>query len=183
MATPMGPLGIVIRDDGLEDVSFLSPQARLKPPGTPLERRICRQLRAYFANPRIVFDIPLVTGGTPFQQRVWRMLRRIPPGATWSYGELARRLRTSPRAVGNACRANPIPIVIPCHRVVASGYGDVQGSTSVGRSQRPASRDISTSLYSTGSRKLRATIGGFMGAREGKAVRLKHWLLGHERAR
>ncbi|MEK7207632.1 MAG: hypothetical protein AAB134_07110, partial [Pseudomonadota bacterium] len=60
---------------------------------------------------------------------------------------------------------------------------DVQGSTSVGRSQLPASRDISTSLYSTGSRKLRATIGGFMGERDGKAVRLKHWLLGHERTR
>lgn len=148
LAAPMGRLGVVIRDDGLEDVSFLSQRARLKPPRTPLERRICRQLRAYFANPRVLFDIPLATGGTPFQQRVWRMLRKIPPGETWSYGELARRLRTSPRAVGNACRANPIPIVIPCHRVVAA-----------------------------------SGIGGFMGERSGKAVRLKYWLLGHERTR
>jgi len=148
LAAPMGRLGVVIHDDGLEDVSFLGQRARLKSPRTPLERRICRQLRMYFANPRVLFDIPLATGGTPFQQRVWRMLRKIPPGETCSYGELARRLRTSPRAVGNACRANPIPIVIPCHRVVAAGG-----------------------------------IGGFMGERGGKAVRLKHWLLEHERTR
>jgi methylated-DNA-[protein]-cysteine S-methyltransferase len=77
---------------------------------------------------------------------------------------LAKKLDTSARAVGNACRANPVPIVIPCHRVVASGYGDVQGRTSV-----------------AGSRKLRATMGGFMGKRSGSPLDLKHWLLAHER--
>jgi methylated-DNA-[protein]-cysteine S-methyltransferase len=61
--------------------------------------------------------------GTPFQRRVWHALRRIPSGCTRSYGELARELGSSARAVGGACRRNPIPIVVPCHRVIAAGGG------------------------------------------------------------
>ena len=61
--------------------------------------------------------------GTPFQRRVWAVLQQIPPGVTRTYGELARRLGTSPRAVGGACRANPVPLFVPCHRVVTAGGG------------------------------------------------------------
>jgi methylated-DNA-[protein]-cysteine S-methyltransferase len=73
---------------------------------------------------------PLAPEGTPFQRRVWKELQRIPPGARLTYGELAERLKTAPRTVGGACRANPIPLLIPCHRVVAAnGDGGFAGHT------------------------------------------------------
>jgi methylated-DNA-[protein]-cysteine S-methyltransferase len=81
-----------------------------------------RQLRDYFARRRTGFDLPLAPEGTPFQRAVWRQLQDIPYGATISYGELARRVGNpkASRAVGSANGANPIPIVIPCHRVIAA---------------------------------------------------------------
>jgi methylated-DNA-[protein]-cysteine S-methyltransferase len=89
-----------------------------------------RQLRAYFAGDLETFDLPLAPAGTPFQLAVWRELCKIPYGKTISYGELARHLGNpnASRAVGLANGANPIPIVIPCHRVIGSngkltGYG------------------------------------------------------------
>jgi methylated-DNA-[protein]-cysteine S-methyltransferase len=92
------------------------------------------QLEAYFADPSTPFDLPLALPGTPHQQKVWRALRRIPPGKVRTYGELAKILHSSPRAVGNACRANPIAIIVPCHRVVgATDLGGYMGSrTGVG---------------------------------------------------
>nr|VFK59540.1 MAG: O-6-methylguanine DNA methyltransferase [Candidatus Kentron sp. TUN] len=90
---------------------------------------IADQLGYYFKDPEWYFALPLAPDGTPFQQRVWRALQSIPPGKTISYGILAARLRTCARAVGNACRMNPIPIVIPCHRVVgARSLGGFIGS-------------------------------------------------------
>ena len=82
-----------------------------------------RQLRDYFAGRRTEFDLPLAPEGTPFQRAVWRQLQDIPYGETISYGELARRVGNpkASRAVGSANGANPIPIVIPCHRVIAAG--------------------------------------------------------------
>lgn len=93
-----------------------------------------RQLEAYFADPSMPFYLPLALPGTPHQQKVWRALRRIPPGKVRTYGELAKILHSSPRAVGNACRANPIAIIVPCHRVVgATDLGGYMGSrTGVG---------------------------------------------------
>jgi methylated-DNA-[protein]-cysteine S-methyltransferase len=81
-----------------------------------------RQLRDYFAGRRTGFDLPLAPEGTPFQRAVWRQLQDIPYGGTISYGELARRLGNpkASRAVGSANGANPIPIVIPCHRVIGA---------------------------------------------------------------
>jgi len=87
------------------------------------------QLQCYFLDPGWRFDLPLAPSGTPFKQRVWQALQSIPPGETKNYGRLATQLCTSARAVGNACRENPIPIVIPCHRVVgAHGLGGYMGS-------------------------------------------------------
>jgi methylated-DNA-[protein]-cysteine S-methyltransferase len=81
-------------------------------------------LQAYLRDGQFVFDLPLEPQGTEFRQRVWAVMRRIPAGSTRSYGDLARELHTAPRAVGQACGDNPIPIVIPCHRVVGgSGLG------------------------------------------------------------
>jgi methylated-DNA-[protein]-cysteine S-methyltransferase len=88
---------------------------------TPLLRRAIAQLQDYFDGMRTGFDLPLAPHGSAFQQRVWEALRAIPPGETRSYGELARLLGSSARAVGQANGANPIPILIPCHRVVSTG--------------------------------------------------------------
>ena len=131
VATPIGRVGIVVQDGALVDVNFLGQSAALQAPRTDMARRTCRQIRSYFGNPRYAFRISLKLSGTPFQERVWRALQRIPVGKTLSYGALARKLDTSARAVGNACRANPVPIIVPCHRVVASnGMGGFMGKRS-----------------------------------------------------
>ena len=97
---------------------------------TPLIKKAARQLRAYFAGRLYEFELPLQPVGTRFQQAVWRELARVPFAATVSYGELARRVRKprASRAVGAACGRNPLPIVIPCHRVIGksgalTGFG------------------------------------------------------------
>ncbi len=131
IAAPFGRVGFMLDGDALADISFLDKGTPLLPPRAARARKVARVLRSYFSNPRYSFHIPLKLSGTAFQQRVWRALRRIPAGRTLSYGVLARKLDTSARAVGNACRANPIPIVIPCHRVVASnGLGGFMGKRS-----------------------------------------------------
>jgi methylated-DNA-[protein]-cysteine S-methyltransferase len=88
---------------------------------TPLLAAAAQQLNAYFYCSLKSFDLPLAPAGTPFQQAVWREMCRIPYGATRSYADLAHMLDSAPRAVGGACGRNPIPIVIPCHRVLAAG--------------------------------------------------------------
>lgn len=131
IAAPFGRVGFMLDGDALVDISFLDKNVPLSPPRTAQARKTSRVLQSYFTNPKVFFRLPLKTSGTAFQQRVWRALRRIPAGRTLSYGVLARKLDTSARAVGNACRANPIPIVIPCHRVVASnGVGGFMGKRS-----------------------------------------------------
>lgn len=130
IAAPFGRLGVTLRDGRLADIDFLASTKPLRAPRTAAARNICRQLHAYLRNPRQRFNLPLAIDGTDFQQRVWNALQRIPAGKVLSYGELARKLKTGPRAVGNACRANPIPLVIPCHRVVAAnGRGGFMGKT------------------------------------------------------
>lgn len=88
---------------------------------TPLLRRAVAQLQDWFDDPATRFDLPLAPHGTAFRQRVWQALRDIPAGETRSYGELARLLGSAARAIGQANGANPIPILIPCHRVLAAG--------------------------------------------------------------
>jgi methylated-DNA-[protein]-cysteine S-methyltransferase len=98
---------------------------------TALIQRTRAWLDAYFQRRWHVLDaLPVVLAGTPFQQRVWQHMVTIPLATTCCYGDMARRLGTAPRAVGQAVAANPLPIVIPCHRVVGkagltgySGYG------------------------------------------------------------
>lgn len=89
-----------------------------------------REFQAYFHDPAHQWTIAPRLAGTAFQQRVWRALRAIQPGTVRCYGELAAELDSSARAVGNACRANPCPIIVPCHRVVAKrGLGGFAGQT------------------------------------------------------
>jgi len=99
---------------------------------TPLLARAKDQLDLYFEGKLTAFDLPLKPQGTPFQQAVWDQLAAIPWGEVRRYGDLAKALETSPRAVGGACGRNPIPILIPCHRVLGSngslgGYSGLDG--------------------------------------------------------
>jgi methylated-DNA-[protein]-cysteine S-methyltransferase len=99
--------------------------------GSAAARRVARALARYFADGGRPLTLAVELAGTDFQQQVWRALRSIPPGETRTYGELARALGSGARAVGNACRRNPAPLVVPCHRVVgASGPGGYAGRMS-----------------------------------------------------
>jgi methylated-DNA-[protein]-cysteine S-methyltransferase len=89
--------------------------------GSALLAEAARQLAAYFAGRLREFNLPLAPAGSPFEQRVWTAMQAIPCGQTRTYGDLAHAVDSAPRAVGRACGANPIPIVIPCHRVLARG--------------------------------------------------------------
>jgi methylated-DNA-[protein]-cysteine S-methyltransferase len=125
--TPIGPLLLAGHDEALTRVQFqagprpLRPSARWLRDRAPFARAIA-QLGEYFAGTRRVFTVPLAPLGTPFQLSVWRALREIPYGVTVSYGELARRLghANGARAVGLANGANPLPIIVPCHRVIGA---------------------------------------------------------------
>ncbi len=134
IAAPFGRVGIRTDAGRVVDISFLSARVPLKSPPHAFARRVCRALQRYFHDPRRPLRIPLALEGSTHQHRVWRALTRIPVGEVRSYGELARRLHSSPRAVGGACRRNPIPIVVPCHRVV--GQGGIGGF--MGRQSGPA---------------------------------------------
>ncbi len=124
VSSPVGPLRLESSDEALVGIRFLG-DAPLPPPEdvgrTPdLLAETARQLDEYFAGRRTTFDLPLAPRGTSFQQLVWTTLREIPFGQTTSYGDLARRIGrpSAVRAVGAANGQNPIPIVIPCHRVI-----------------------------------------------------------------
>jgi methylated-DNA-[protein]-cysteine S-methyltransferase len=95
---------------------------------TPLLARARAQLHEYFDGARVAFDLPLAPAGSPYRQRVWAALQRIPPATTRTYADIARAAGGSPRSVGGANAANPIPILIPCHRVIATtGIGGYSG--------------------------------------------------------
>jgi methylated-DNA-[protein]-cysteine S-methyltransferase len=124
IAAPFGKLAIRCSDTDLLGVEFVSSRMKTLDPVSPMAREICDQLSAYFADAGFEFDLPFTLDGTHHQCLVWQGLLEIPRGETLTYGELAKRIGSSARAVGQACGGNPIPIVIPCHRVVsASGLG------------------------------------------------------------
>jgi len=120
--TPIGPLGVVASDAGVNAVLFDG--GKLRPEGdSPVLAEAARQLAAYFAGELVDFDLPLDLHGSEFQRRCWLALATIPYGQTVSYGEQARRLGLGPdaaRAVGSANGSNPVPIVLPCHRVIGA---------------------------------------------------------------
>lgn len=108
-------------------------------------KRLVEELEAYFSDPTRPFRPFNLPKGTSFQHKVWQALRSIPVGKTLTYGDLARALKTAPRAIGQACRRNPLVILIPCHRIIGAQH-----------------------------------LGGYSGAREGKWLVIKKWLLQHE---
>ena len=139
--SPIGELVVTASDAALKGVLFPLPRNRVTPeeqpgwaeddgrgPAAALLARVRRQLTEYFDGTRTSFDLPLDAAGSAFERRVWDLLRTIPYGATTSYGELARRLGDphATRAVGAANGKNPIPIIVPCHRVVGA-RGELTG--------------------------------------------------------
>ena len=124
LATPVGVLGIRCDDSALMGIDWLPATAKPGRASSALAQEVCEQLLAYFANPDAKFSVPLKPNGTVHQQKVWRAMCDIPRGKTRSYGEVASELKSAAQAVGQACGANPIPIIIPCHRIVGkSGLG------------------------------------------------------------
>lgn len=127
--SPLGMLTLSEEDGVL--VSLDWGQAPKNEP-TPLLEKACQQIDEYFDGRRTVFDLALDPWGTAFQRRVWKVLQEIPYGHVKSYKDVADIVGSAPRAIGGACGRNPLPIIIPCHRVVASdgtlcGYSGLDG--------------------------------------------------------
>lgn len=121
---PFGVLGVRMRGDAVREIEFLPPRTATIEANSPAAAAAARELASYLRCPRKRFDLPLAPEGTAFQRRVWDAMARIPVGETRTYGQLAREIGSVPRAVGQACGANPLPVIVPCHRVVAaSGLG------------------------------------------------------------
>lgn len=121
MPTPFGGIGIRTAAGVLVELVYLKPNFPEKSPTDPLAARTVRQLERYFANPWFRFKLPLADVGSVFQQRVWRAIEEIPVGRVLTYGDIARRIGSAPRAVGQACGANWFALLVPCHRVTAAG--------------------------------------------------------------
>jgi methylated-DNA-[protein]-cysteine S-methyltransferase len=120
-------VGIAVDDKFVTGIRYLAPDATpLPPPKNTLAYLACVQIQAYLEDGSYVFDLPLKLSGTHHRVQVWQAMQRIPAGSTLTYGDVARDIGSSPRAVGGACGANPLPLIVPCHRVVAAG-GDIGG--------------------------------------------------------
>lgn len=152
LAAPFGALGVRVNGEFLTGLEFIPPGTPLRASRLPVIERIAAELDAYYADPGHRFNLPLAPAGTVFRHKVWHALLNIPAGRTRTYGEVARELASGPRAVGQAVGDNPIPIVIPCHRVIAAHrtLADPDG------------------------------LGGFMHSRTGYSQDIKRWLLQHE---
>lgn len=120
IALPFGCLGVYTNEEMLVGLEFLPPATALIAVQPGLAREVEEQLQAWCKDPLHQFNLPYsITNGTTFQHRVWKAMCEIPVGETRSYGSIAEQLRSSPRAVGGACGRNPLPIIIPCHRITA----------------------------------------------------------------
>lgn len=128
IVSPLGPLTVTERDGALAELDWRGGGSG---DGSPLLTEAQRQLAAYFAGKLASFDLPVAPAGTPHQREVWRAMQEIPSGEYRTYGALAAVIGSSARAVGTACGRNPIPIVIPCHRVLAAG-GRIGGYSGAG---------------------------------------------------
>jgi methylated-DNA-[protein]-cysteine S-methyltransferase len=129
LSTPLGDLTLFEENGAIIAIDWGAAPGASE---TPLLREAGRQIAAYFDGALRQFRLKLAPQGTAFQLKVWGELQKIPYGQTESYGQIAQRLGTSPRAVGGACGRNPLPIVIPCHRVLAAhgglgGYSAMDG--------------------------------------------------------
>lgn len=125
--SPFGYVGVTVGNGAVTAVDWLA-EHREREPRDALAAETVRQLRAWFDEPRQPFDLPLAPADTPFRARMREAMCAIPPGRTRTYGEIAAEIGSVARAVGGACRHNPLAIIVPCHRVVArDGIGGYSG--------------------------------------------------------
>lgn len=117
---PFGAVGIRTDGEHLLEVVYLPPSFESQAPRNALATQAALQVGRYLQDPDFAFNLPLTSVGTVFQQKVWQVIAAIPRGAVLTYGDVARRIASAPRAVGQACGANWFPLVIPCHRVTAA---------------------------------------------------------------
>jgi len=137
MQAPFGKLGIrtMFTENNLfmSEVIYISPLEPLVSPKNKLAQEFCEQAEHYFRDPHFQFHLPMLLKGTTFQRKVWDLIDAIPVGKVFTYGSVAKELGSGPRAVGGACGANPYPLIVPCHRVVAqSGIGGFAKEASPG---------------------------------------------------
>jgi len=128
---PVMKVGVKTRGDRVVEIRYLPPETPLVAPRNALAARAKEQLERYRDNPDAGFDLPVIIEGSPLQQGVWKAMQAIPRGKTRTYGDVAKELRAEARDVGQACGDNRLPLVIPCHRVVAAkgigGFGHATG--------------------------------------------------------
>lgn len=131
ICAPFAHLKICVSDDRVTGIEFLEKTCALNAPQPgSLAAEVKRQIDAYLDDPEVCFNLPCSAEGTAFQQRVWHLIRQIPCGQTRSYRDLAFELSTAARAIGGACGRNPLPLIVPCHRVVAMrGVGGFKQSS------------------------------------------------------
>jgi methylated-DNA-[protein]-cysteine S-methyltransferase len=176
---PFAVLGIRSDGDAITNVAYLPDDEPEQAPRDRIAARALREIERYLDDPAFRFAVPLHPGGTVFQRRVWEAIAAIPIAESRTYGEIARSVRSSARAVGQACGANRIALIIPCHRVVASGgslggfmstAGPSQGAnlTPWGGAQRPP-RPARPQVW-----------GDHTHADRGDPLAIKGWLLTHE---
>jgi len=127
--SPCGMLGILDNGHVLQAINFLYDTQPVRTPGSLFTETVANQLDKFFADPTFQFDLQLAASATPFQFQARQALLSIPLGKTMSYGNVAKTIASSARAIAGACRRNPVPIVVPCHRVVAAnGLGGFSGA-------------------------------------------------------
>jgi methylated-DNA-[protein]-cysteine S-methyltransferase len=128
LETPFAVLGIRTVGERVTDIDYLPLGIEALAPTTAPAARACREIERYLLDPQYVPRVPFEYSGTAFQCKVWRAISAIAAGRTVTYNDIARALGTAPRPVGGACGKNRLPIVIPCHRVLASsGIGGFMG--------------------------------------------------------
>lgn len=124
--SPVGRLGVAVDDDSVHSISFLGRKSTAPvsaDPAHPLLRAVRDQLTAFFAGELTAFDLPIELRGSPFQRQVWQALLEIPYGYTWTYKQVSEHVAdpaSNPRTVGAVVGQNPLPIVVPCHRVIGA---------------------------------------------------------------
>lgn len=124
VSAPFGAIGISIESDYVVGIQLFPSQQSLREATNQCAQHVVHQISQYFTQAGSTLDIPYVVSGTPFQKRVWKAISEIPFGQVLTYAELAQKVGSGPRAVANACGANRVPLLIPCHRVVAkNGLG------------------------------------------------------------
>jgi methylated-DNA-[protein]-cysteine S-methyltransferase len=127
---PFAVLGIRTNGRAVTELRYLPSDVAPLGPRTALGKEVVRQIETYLIEPGFVFDLPLEFDGSDFRKRVWKEMCTIPAGETLTYGDVAKRIGSAARAVGGACGDNRIPLIIPCHRIVArDGIGGFMHTT------------------------------------------------------